>query len=66
MISALLLGRKGSIGFPGKNTYPVLGKPLAYYPMRAALKAKHVDKVFLSTDDPVLMRLAKKNKVITI
>ena len=63
MISALLLGRKGSIGFPGKNTYPVLGKPLAYYPMRAALKAKHVDKVFLSTDDPVLMRLAKKNKV---
>ena len=27
MIAALLLGRKGSKGFPGKNTFPILGKP---------------------------------------
>ena len=50
MIAALLIGREGSIGFPGKNTYPVLGKPLMAYPLLAAKKAKTVDKVYVSTD----------------
>lgn len=27
MIAALLLGRKGSVGFPGKNLLPVFGRP---------------------------------------
>ncbi|MBF0385809.1 MAG: cytidylyltransferase [Candidatus Omnitrophica bacterium] len=63
MISALLIGRKGSVGFPGKNTYKVLGKPLSFYPMRSAKKAKSVDKVFISTDCEKLMALARKNKV---
>lgn len=27
MIAALLIGRKGSVGFPGKNTMTVLGRP---------------------------------------
>lgn len=58
MIAALVIGRKGSVGFPGKNTFPIHGKPLAWYPMNAALNAKHVDKVYLSTDDPALMDLA--------
>ena len=58
MIPALLLGRKGSQGFPGKNTYPVLGKPLAYYPMKSALNASSITKVYLSTDDPELMKIA--------
>ncbi len=60
MISALLIGRKGSVGFPGKNTFPVLGKPLAYYPMRAALDSKEVDQVFISTDSEELMMIAKR------
>ena len=63
MIAALALGRKGSVGFPGKNVYPVLGHPLAFYPMNAAQKAKSVDKVFLSTDDDQLMEIAKENDV---
>lgn len=58
MIAALLLGRKGSKGFPGKNIHPVLGKPLAFYPMAAAKNSGLVDKVFLSTDDEVLADLA--------
>src|SRR6266850_1047378 len=66
MIAALLIGRKGSAGFPGKNIYPILGRPLAYYPMRAALAAALVDKVFISTDCPDLMKLAQKNKVEVI
>lgn len=63
MIAALLIGREGSIGFPGKNIYPVLGRPLAYYPMLAALNVKQIDKVYLSTDSEKLMALAKKNGV---
>ncbi len=66
MIAALLLGRKGSVGFPGKNTYPVLGRPLAWYPMNAAYNAKSVDKVYLSTDDEKLMELARENNVEVI
>jgi hypothetical protein len=50
MIAALLIGREGSTGFPGKNTYPVLGKPLMEYPLLAAMNAELVDKVFISTD----------------
>lgn len=50
MIAALLIGREGSTGFPGKNTYTVLGKALMEYPLMAATKAKLVDKVFVSTD----------------
>ncbi|MFA5088093.1 MAG: cytidylyltransferase [Candidatus Omnitrophota bacterium] len=66
MISALLIGRKGSVGFPGKNTYPVLGHPLAYYPMKAAKNSRRVDKVFISTDCEKLMQLAEENSVAII
>lgn len=58
MVTALALGRKGSLGFPGKNMYKVLGHPLAYYPLKAAKDARGVDKVYISTDDPELMELA--------
>ena len=61
MIAALLLGRKGSVGFPGKNLLPVLGHPLAWYPMNAAKRAKLVDRAYLSTDDERLMELAREN-----
>jgi len=57
---ALLIGRKGSVGFPGKNTHPVNGRPLAWYPMQLALQSEMIDKVFLSTDDPSLIELGKK------
>ncbi len=58
MICALVLGRKGSVGFPGKNLASVLGRPIAWYPMNAALQSGVVDKGFMSTDDPDLMALA--------
>lgn len=50
MIPALLIGRGGSRGVPGKNTMPVLGRPLMTYPVMAARHARHVDRIFLSTD----------------
>ncbi len=66
MIVALLLGRKGSVGFPKKNTYSVLGRPLAFYPMNAAKRSSKIDLVYLSTDDSNLMQLAKENKIEVI
>jgi hypothetical protein len=61
MIAALILGRKGSQGLPSKNLWPILNRPLAWYPLTAALQAQSVDKVFMSTDDKRLMQLAEDN-----
>lgn len=63
MIAALLIGRKGSVGFPGKNLYPVLGRPLAWYAMMAAKNSKFIEKVYLSTDCESLMKIAKENDI---
>lgn len=61
MIAALLLGRKGSIGFPGKNTTPVLGRPLCVYPLLSALHAREVDRVYVSTDDENIMAISRNH-----
>ena len=61
MIAALLLGRKGSLGFPGKNTLPVLGRPLCVYPLLAALHAQEVDRVYVSTDDENIMAISRNH-----
>lgn len=61
VVCALMIGRKGSIGFPGKNVYPVLGRPLAVYPLQAAKKSLNVGRIFVSTDCPEIMEIAKKN-----
>ena len=63
MIVALLMGRKGSKGFPSKNLHIVLGKPLAYYPMKAARDCPDIDKIYLTTDDNLLVTLAKENDI---
>ena len=54
MICALLIGREGSNGFPGKNLYPVLGRPMAYYPIKIALSCPEVSRVYVSTDSEKL------------
>lgn len=59
MIPALLIGREGSVGFPGKNVYPVLGKPLMEYPLLAAKNAKSVDRVFISTDSEKIKAIGR-------
>jgi len=58
MVAALLLGREGSVGFPGKNFYPVLGRPMMVYPLLAALNAKHIDEVYVSTDSERIKSIA--------
>lgn len=58
MVAALLIGREGSEGFPKKNVYPVLGKPLMAYPLMAVLHAPSVNTVYLSTDSAGIKEIA--------
>lgn len=62
MIIALLIGRQGSVGFPGKNTKLVLGRPFMEYPLLAALNTSSVDETYVSTDSPEIMEIARKNR----
>lgn len=55
-----MIGRAGSVGFPGKNTAPVLGRPLCAYPLMAARASKYVDRLFVSTDSPEIERVARE------
>lgn len=57
-IAALVLGREKSVGFPGKNIYPILARPMMAYPLLAALNSKYIDRVFLSTDSSRMMDIA--------
>jgi len=66
MIIAVLTGRKGSKGFPNKNLYNVMGYPLAYYPMKAALNTPEIDDIYMSTDDEELKALARKYNIDVI
>lgn len=60
-VVALLLGRKGSTGMPGKNTRPVLGRPMVAYPLMAARESSSVDRIYVSTDDPEIAAIGREH-----
>ena len=66
MICAIMIGRAGSKGFPKKNTQLVLGRPLCEYPLIAAKKSKYIDKIFVSTDCPIIEKIGKKYEAFNI
>lgn len=57
---AILIGRAGSKGFPGKNITPLLGRPVVEYPLLAGLNAKKVDKVYVSSDSKEIMDIGRR------
>jgi hypothetical protein len=59
VIAALLIGREGSVGFPGKNVHPVLGRPLVEYPLLAAQGSRRVDAIYVSTDSPRIKEISR-------
>lgn len=59
LIAALVCGRKERRPFPGRNTFPLLGRPLMSYPLLAALNAADRPRVFLSTDDEAMAGIAR-------
>ena len=60
MIIAILIGRDGSTGFPGKNVFPVLGRPLVAHPLLAARQAPSVARIYVSTDSPRLKEIGRE------
>lgn len=51
--------RGGSKRFPGKNVYPLAGKPLIAHPIEAARRATLPDRVIVSTDDEGIASVAR-------
>jgi CMP-N,N'-diacetyllegionaminic acid synthase len=58
-VVAIILARGGSKGVPKKNIRELAGKPLLSYTVKAALDAKLVDRVIVSTDDEEIATVAK-------
>lgn len=57
---AIIPARGGSKGLPGKNIKELLGKPLIAYTIDAALGAKCVNRIIVSTDDQTIAQIAEK------
>ncbi len=60
MIVALMIGRKGSKGFPRKNILKIKGKHLCEYPIIAAKKTTEIKRIFISTDCPMIKKITRK------
>ena len=63
---AFIFARGGSKGLPGKNIKTLLGKPLIQYSVEVALKVRGIDKVFVSTDDDNIAKVARSIGAIVI
>lgn len=59
-ILGIITARGGSKGIPGKNIKELAGKPLIAYTIEAAQKSGVFNRIILSTDCPMIARIAKK------
>ena len=57
---AIIPARGGSKGVKNKNIKRLNGKPLIYYTIRVAKKAKCIDRVIVSTDSEEIKKIALK------
>lgn len=57
-ILGLIPARGGSKGIPRKNVRLIAGKPLIAWTIEAALAAKAIDRVVVTTDDPEIAAVA--------
>lgn len=58
-VVAVIPARGGSKGIPRKNAKPLAGKPLVAYSIEAALGARSIDTVVVSTDDEAILDIAR-------
>tara|TARA_B100001989_G_C24448843_1_gene417879 strand:+ start:62 stop:766 length:705 start_codon:yes stop_codon:yes gene_type:complete len=66
ILPCFILSRKNSKGLKNKNTYKFNNKPLIQHTIDFAKKSKNVTHIVISTDDPKVVPIAKKNKCILI
>lgn len=57
-VLGLITARAGSKGIPQKNTRLLGGRPLIAYTIEAARRSQLLNRVILSTDDPVAAKIA--------
>lgn len=60
MIVGLIIGKHMSMGFPGKNVIPLLGRPMVEYAFIAAKNSKYIESTFVSTDSPDISAIAQR------
>lgn len=57
---AVIPARGNSKGIPGKNLYPVAGRPLLWYTVRPALESGLFDAVVVSSESAEILALASR------
>lgn len=60
-VLAIIPARGGSKGIPRKNVLPLGGKPLIAHTIAAALAARRVSRVVVSTDDAEIAEVARQH-----
>ena len=63
---AFIFARGGSKGLPGKNIKMLEGKPLLQYSIETAIASPSVQKIFVSTDDDAIAKVALESGAILI
>lgn len=58
--TAVIPARGGSKGLPRKNTLDLAGHPLVAHAILAAKTARHIDAVYVSTDDAEIAAIARR------
>ena len=59
-VLGLVLARGGSKSVPRKNIFLVLGKPLLAYTIQAALAARSITRLVVTTNDPEIADIARR------
>lgn len=57
---AIIPARGGSKRIPRKNIKQFCGKPMIYWPIKAALESKLFDHIIVSTDDPEIAEISRQ------
>lgn len=65
-IVCIIPARGGSRRIPGKNTMPFCGKPLIAWSIEQARASKHIEDIYVSSDDDDILRVAKEHGALTI
>ena len=57
-VIAIIPARGGSKRLPRKNIYPIWGKPMLSWSIKAAQESKHIDEVWVTTEDEEIKKVA--------
>jgi CMP-N,N'-diacetyllegionaminic acid synthase len=60
-VTAIIPARGGSKRLKRKNIVPVWGRPMLSWAVRAAQHSKYIDDIFVSSEDPKILRIARES-----